>query len=570
MLNKEEVENKLKDIVSIFDSLGSDLVANYSKDVDFNEKTEIHYYHYKLKSLSDSKRVYYSFVHESDTFSIRFLVESNNLKPLFKNELSTLIEKLSNIGIDAKENTTHGKVGIVIYLDKSLSNKDIAEMMIKVISNTSSYINDILEGKNLTIDTENKSLNNKNSLIKNYPLNQILYGPPGTGKTYNTINYSVAIIENETIENIKSKYERKELIKKFNEYKLNGQIEFVTFHQNYSYEDFIQGIKPDINNSDSLSFERKNGVFFSISKKALDNKISSSFSNSETIKRPFEIVFMELIKPLTENNEPIEIKMKQSNYKIIEISDRSIYFEKQSGGSSHTLSLKTLEKMYNSEKNDIVIGGLQPYYNPLLEILLEKSKKDSYIKEEEKNYVLIIDEINRANISRVFGELITLIEEDKRWGNENQMEVTLPSGDTFTVPSNLYIIGTMNTADKSIALLDIALRRRFKFISMYPDYSLIEDIKLQNILKTINKEIKEIKGTDFMIGHSFFINKTENDLKDIIEKDLIPLLSEYFNNKVDKVINLFKKANIEIKEDENTFQLKYISYKYQIQENEDN
>src|SRR5690606_14342390 len=132
----------------------------------------------------------------------------------------------------------------------------------------------------------------------------------------------------------------------------------------------------------------------------------------------------------------------------------------------------TLRKMYNSGVNDIILGGLQPYYNPILNVLLEKGKSQ-LTPVEKKNYVIIIDEINRANISRVFGELITLIEKDKRYGDKIPMQVTLPSGDTFTVPSNLYIIGTMNTADKSIALLDIALRRRFEFVPKYPDVSLV-------------------------------------------------------------------------------------------------
>ena len=170
--------------------------------------------------------------------------------------------------------------------------------------------------------------------------------------------------------------------------------------------------------------------------------------------------------------------MRKSSFYITEVGEKSIEFRKNIGDSNHTLSINTLRKMYDKGENDIILGGLQPYYNPILELLLMNGKSQ-VISVSRKNYVIIIDEINRANISRVFGELITL-EEDKRSHGKIPMRVTLPSGDSFIVPSNLYIIGTMNTADKSISLLDIALRRRFEFIPMYSN-SLIEGINLSLI-----------------------------------------------------------------------------------------
>ncbi len=169
---------------------------------------------------------------------------------------------------------------------------------------------------------------------------------------------------------------------------------------------------------------------------------------------------------------------------------------------------------------------------------------------KNKNFVIIIDEINRANISRVFGELITLIESDKR----EKLKVTLPSGEIFSVPKDLYIIGTMNTADKSIALLDIALRRRFKFIGKYPDYSLIPNFK--DYLKAINEEIKKRKNSpDFMIGHSYFINKDIRDFPEIFNNEIIPLLNEYFNNKTETIEEILKVANINYEIDEDSFQI---------------
>lgn len=176
-----------------------------------------------------------------------------------------------------------------------------------------------------------------------------------------------------------------------------------------------------------------------------------------------------------------------------------------------------------------------------------KKIADKAMQDQENNYVVIIDEINRGNISKIFGELITLIEDDKRWGESNQLSVTLPSGDEFAVPNNLYIIGTMNSADKSISLIDIALRRRFFFIEQAPDYSLIEDAMLKDILQKLNNKIKnELRSTDLLIGHAFFIGKTIADLKDIMNGQIIPLLYEYFYDdasRVGKVLDCLKDTN---------------------------
>ena len=161
--------------------------------------------------------------------------------------------------------------------------------------------------------------------------------------------------------------------------------------------------------------------------------------------------------------------------------------------------------------------------------------------------MLILDEINRANISKVFGELITLLEEDKRLGADNELTVMLPSGEVFGVPPNLYIIGTMNTADKSIALVDIALRRRFQFVPVYPNPEIIEkfgkkekDTKIQMMVdlntELINSKGNHYKGVDFQIGHSYFLKN--NTISEVINENMIPLLTEYFRNDLEKVRNL--------------------------------
>ncbi|WP_027124935.1 AAA family ATPase [Gelidibacter mesophilus] len=373
----------------------------------------------------------------------------------------------------------------------------------------------------------------------NAPLNQIFYGPPGTGKTYNTILEAAKIIKRDDTIN----YNEAQAV--FNEH-LGNRIEFITFHQNYSYEDFIQGLRPDTEAGGELSFFKSDGVFKRIADRALKNLRDSE--NPESAKHGFDKVFSELTRPLNEGQvDELEIKMKQTSFYITEVGEKSIEFRKKQGDSKHSLSINTLRKMYERGFNDLILGGLQPYYNPILSLLLDKGKK--HVDHVEKqNYVIIIDEINRANISRVFGELITLIEHDKRSHGKIPITATLPSGEPFIVPSNLYIIGTMNTADKSIALLDIALRRRFEFVPMYPKYQIVgEDIFINNanLLEIINNEIISRKGHDFTIGHSYFLGDTF-DLKNTIDNKVIPLLLEYFMNDFVEVKNILKSANLEI------------------------
>lgn len=168
---------------------------------------------------------------------------------------------------------------------------------------------------------------------------------------------------------------------------------------------------------------------------------------------------------------------------------------------------------------------------------------DDALDDQEKNYVIIIDEINRANISKVFGELITLIESDKRWGEVNETCATLQSGDIFAVPNNLYIVGTMNSADKSISLIDAALRRRFEFIEQYPDASLIDDPTLRDVLMKINTILADsLESSDLLIGHSYFMGKSEDDLCEVLNNNIIPLLYEYYYDNKKKVIGVLNET----------------------------
>ena len=267
-----------------------------------------------------------------------------------------------------------------------------------------------------------------------HPLNFIIYGAPGTGKTYSTAEYALAIIDNVKIEDFKANHpNRDENIKRYKEYVKTGQIVFTTFHQNYGYEEFIQGLRPD-KDSETMAFKYVDGVFKTVADNALSDK-------------------------------------------------------------------------------------------------------------ENRNYVIIIDEINRANISKVFGELITLIEDDKRWGEQNEISVTLQSGDSFAVPNNLYIVGTMNSADKSISLIDAALRRRFSFIEQKPVPELVPEGILRKLFNSVNEQLADdLQSTDLLIGHSYFMRKSENDLCDVLNNSIIPLLYEYMYDNRKKVAKILQKA----------------------------
>ena len=201
------------------------------------------------------------------------------------------------------------------------------------------------------------------------------------------------------------------------------------------------------------------------------------------------------------------------------------------------MSIATLREIVEGVRS-VLPGGLGWYYTPLAN-LIKAMRETKEPAEPEKKYVLIIDEINRANISRVFGELITLLEDDKRVGADNELKVTLPNGEEgFGVPPNLYLIGTMNTADKSIALIDIALRRRFEFLGYYPRPELLKNPAARKLLQEINATIFEKKkSADYLIGHAYFMG--ENSIEIVLRNKVIPLLNEYFSGKIDVITHIF-------------------------------
>jgi 5-methylcytosine-specific restriction endonuclease McrBC GTP-binding regulatory subunit McrB len=322
--------------------------------------------------------------------------------------------------------------------------------------------------RNLINETSSQKLtNNEIGSIMKHPLNQILFGPPGTGKTFNTINKALEIIGDDL-----QKLSRSEIKSQFDLKMNDGQIVFTTFHQSMSYEDFIEGIKPAESSylDRFLKYDVQDGIFKIIAETAKQNYVASLTSTSA--EDVYDNLFSQFVDAWQENQE-MKFAMKTEGYDftITGFTRSSIAFKKASGGEGHTLSKRTLKDVYLG-KRKLKTTGVGIYYPSVIEKI--KSFQSNIEHEKRKNFVLIIDEINRGNVSQIFGELITLIEEDKRLGKTEALEVTLPySKEKFGVPPNLYIIGTMNTADRSVEALDTALRRRFSFVEMPPRPELV-------------------------------------------------------------------------------------------------
>ncbi len=404
----------------------------------------------------------------------------------------------------------------------------------------------------------------KDNINNNIPLNQILYGPPGTGKTYHIIDKALEIFG----ENLESRDEKKA---KFDEYARKGQIVFATFHQSYGYEEFVEGIKPIIDNdenSQEVKYDVKDGIFKELCDKSLKNYILSMQNENEIDLDKLIFEFANYINQdfLNKGNEfPLENKV---SIKKILLNSKDEYRSFLLGGSIKSpqrLTIDIIKRDYLNFKNKKILSfkDIKPkydsqsdyhgnaiyyfmFYNKLKEFENIQNEKFKIKKEILKSYIIIIDEINRGNVSKIFGELITLIEPSKRIGEKEELKVTLPySGEKFGVPKNVYIIGTMNTADRSITSLDTALRRRFEFVEMMPDVSKLsmdcEGINLQELLKAINTRIEYLLDREKTIGHAFFIS-VENleDLKKVFKNKIIPLLQEYFYNDyalIDAVLN---------------------------------
>ena len=411
------------------------------------------------------------------------------------------------------------------------------------------------------IPTQQNMINDNN--MNPISLNQILYGPPGTGKTYNTINKALEIINDEEVKQLD--FNDSKAVKDLFDKKLKkGKIMFTTFHKSMSYEDFIEGIKPEIEEDaeggKTVIYEVKKGIFKQIAEEA--RKIR--YQSEEYVQQyTFDDAWNKLIE-LVKDKISKKTLLKIGSWEYGLSSKDSLKYSSVNSPSQYTFTI-TKQNILDSYHKKIArpSGAFQKDMNEIVEFMKTEFQLADYVEENEisnkieqtpKPYVLIIDEINRGNVSQIFGELITLIEEDKRLGKNEALEVILPySKEKFGVPSNLHIIGTMNTADRSVEALDTALRRRFSFVEMMPEYESLnkiqfDDFHLGELLKTINSRIEALLDRDHTIGHSYFINIKPNDteaLKEAFANKIIPLLQEYFYHDYEKIALILGEGFVE-------------------------
>ena len=368
------------------------------------------------------------------------------------------------------------------------------------------------------------------------PLNQILYGPPGTGKTYNTINKAISIANSDFNLN----QDREILKKEYDRLVEAGQIVFTTFHQSMSYEDFIEGIKPVMTEDEGeVNYEIQNGIFKEICKTA-------SEVNEITVVDNFEDSWGKLIEVVKENIVDDKL-VKIGSWEYGLSTKESLKYSSLNSPSQYTFTITKQNILDTYQKKQArPSGAFQKDMEDVVNYMRTNLQLNDYKennneiqhKSKERNYVLIIDEINRGNVSQIFGELITIIEESKRLDNSEELQVVLPySKKKFGVPSNLYIIGTMNTADRSVEALDTALRRRFSFVEMMPDSNVVEegefkDYPRADTMKKINQRIELLLDKNYTLGHSYFI---KDDFKSSFKNEIIPLLQEYFYNDCGKI-----------------------------------
>jgi 5-methylcytosine-specific restriction protein B len=415
-------------------------------------------------------------------------------------------------------------------------------------------------------------------------LNRVLYGPPGTGKTYSTIEEAVRIADPGFAGNRAAQKRR------FDELLLEGRIEFITFHQSYSYEDFVEGIRPVLTADEenpTARYECRPGVF----KRLASNALFDCLERAEDAKGlvPFDALWTALISKIDLDPEAKYPGLSsKTSYRFYLTQKGNIEGTNVLSDKTFLCSRKLLEQVFDAkrDRDSIVVADVMEVvargchsqlvaavFNELRRIektqfagKIQPEQKKVYTKDEKaeivqrfladankggyklrqvslcSRYVLIIDEINRGNISKILGELITLLETDKRLGTsdeQNSLVVTLPySGEKFAVPANLYVVGTMNTADKSIALVDVALRRRFEFEEMQVRIDLCNGLtdQMRLALTELNRRITLRKDRDHQIGHAYFIRVADlAGFNQQFRKQIIPLLQEYFYNDWDGV-----------------------------------
>ena len=400
------------------------------------------------------------------------------------------------------------------------------------------------ENKHMFISKTAKLLQSKHNII--------LQGAPGTGKTYNTAAIALAALDVTDVD----LNDHKAVMKRYDSL-LGDQIFFTTFHQSLDYEDFVEGLKPHVQtdadgNSIGVTYEPEDGIF----------KRACNAVQTDQSKDIVECIddYLQKIKgyqnkreiPTVTGRSSLYVWWKEGNSTVSSRSTNST----SSRGEEYTPSPLNIEKIKLQALGKGCENNWQSYAQAFIEAV-----KIEYHATTDKPVVLIIDEINRGNVSKIFGELITLLESDKRSNGNHPIKVMLPyTKGEFGVPSNLYIIGTMNTTDRSTGTLDYALRRRFAFVTLKSQDSVIKKyysdagndelgsvaVALFDDIKKFIENPKHLCGDmsidDLMVGHSYFMAESEEELQDKVEFEILPLINEYINDGILNVKNEEKKT----------------------------
>ena len=499
--------------------LASDQVSNLQRVIQKNR----HDYNSGIVKFEDNNVFYEDLTQGCDNWGQRITVDqwhyysdrTNVSTAGMRNEITMGVTTMSFIGITEK----YGKKKV----------KELKEQF---------------ENKHMFISKTAKLLQSKHNII--------LQGAPGTGKTYNTAAIALAALDVTDVD----LNDHKAVMKRYDSL-LGDQIFFTTFHQSLDYEDFVEGLKPHVQtdadgNSIGVTYEPEDGIF----------KRACNAVQTDQSKDIVECIddYLQKIKgyqnkreiPTVTGRSSLYVWWKEGNSTVSSRSTNST----SSRGEEYTPSPLNIEKI----KLQALGKGCENNWQSYAQAFIEAVKRE-YHATTDKPVVLIIDEINRGNVSKIFGELITLLESDKRSNGNHPIKVMLPyTKGEFGVPSNLYIIGTMNTTDRSTGTLDYALRRRFAFVTLKSQDSVIKKyysdagndelgsvaVALFDDIKKFIENPKHLCGDmsidDLMVGHSYFMAESEEELQDKVEFEILPLINEYINDGILNVKNEEKKT----------------------------
>lgn len=499
--------------------LASDQVSNLQRVIQKNR----HDYNSGIVKFEDNNVFYEDLTKGCDNWGQRITVDqwhyysdkTNVSTAGMRNEITMGVTTMSFIGITEK----YGKKKV----------KELKEQF---------------ENKHMFISKTAKLLQSKHNII--------LQGAPGTGKTYNTAAIALAALDVTDVD----LNDHKAVMKRYDSL-LGDQIFFTTFHQSLDYEDFVEGLKPHVQtdadgNSIGITYEPEDGIF----------KRACNAVQTDQSKDIVECIddYLQKIKgyqnkreiPTVTGRSSLYVWWKEGNSTVSSRSTNST----SSRGEEYTPSPLNIEKI----KLQALGKGCENNWQSYAQAFIEAVKRE-YHATTDKPVVLIIDEINRGNVSKIFGELITLLESDKRSNGNHPIKVMLPyTKGEFGVPSNLYIIGTMNTTDRSTGTLDYALRRRFAFVTLKSQDSVIKKyysdagndelgsvaVALFDDIKKFIENPKHLCGDmsidDLMVGHSYFMAESEEELQDKVEFEILPLINEYINDGILNVKNEEKKT----------------------------